>query len=188
VDCANCGKTLHRKKHRIECYDNHFCNMGCLGGWRSEHRTGEDCWVWEERVTRSCEWCGDEVTRRPGYPECEHTFCDLECYGSWLSARRSGEDHPQWKGGKRQYGAGWTRRKRNRVRIRDQARCQSCGMTEPDHQAEYGCALHVHHTTPARQFDDPEERNAMENLITLCISCHTRWEQMAPLHPDTPAD
>jgi len=27
--------------------------------------------------------------------------------------------------------------------------------------------------------DDPEERNAAENLITLCRDCHQRWERMA---------
>jgi predicted HNH restriction endonuclease len=59
-------------------------------------------------------------------------------------------------------------------------------MGEEDHLEEYGRRLDVHHITPAREIDDPDERNAMDNLITLCRGgCHHTWEQMAPLRPDT---
>jgi predicted HNH restriction endonuclease len=60
-------------------------------------------------------------------------------------------------------------------------------MTESDHYSEYGRALDVHHITPAREFEDGEKRNAMENLISLCVRCHTEWEKIAPLRPDTAA-
>lgn len=97
-----------------------------------------------------------------------------------------GEQSPHWKGGEREYGAGWSRRKRRNVRVRDQARCQSCGMTESTHIQQFDTKLHVHHIKPARQFENPSERNAMSNLITLCASCHHGlWEPMTPLRPDT---
>lgn len=63
-------------------------------------------------------------------------------------------------------------------------------MTEPEHLAEFGCKHSVHHITPIREFRDGgdldhEAANNLENLITLCRSCHSEWEQMAPLRPDT---
>ncbi|WP_152663320.1 HNH endonuclease [Halorubrum saccharovorum] len=98
----------------------------------------------------------------------------------------TGEDSPHWTGGEKAYGEGWSLKKRRRVRVRDLARCQDCGMTESKHVEKYGRALDVHHITPARQFDDPVERYAMSNLITLCKGCHLgKWEPMAPLRPDT---
>jgi predicted HNH restriction endonuclease len=55
-------------------------------------------------------------------------------------------------------------------------------MAKADHLTEYGERLHVHHIIPARQFDDPEPRNAMGNLITLCREDHAKWEGV-PLRP-----
>lgn len=31
--------------------------------------------------------------------------------------------------------------------------------------------------------DDSDDRNAMDNLVTLCRSCHSKAEHMAPLYP-----
>jgi len=63
-------------------------------------------------------------------------------------------------------------------------------MTESEHLEEYGRTFPVHHITPIREFRDGgeidhESANALKNLITLCDACHPRWEQMAPLRPDT---
>jgi len=72
-------------------------------------------------------------------------------------------------------------KKANEVRERDGHVCQNpkCGMTKYKHRKKYGQNLEVHHLRKAREFDDPEERDAKENLITLCIDCHQRWEQIA---------
>jgi 5-methylcytosine-specific restriction endonuclease McrA len=57
-------------------------------------------------------------------------------------------------------------------------------MSQESHFEEYGRKLDVHHITPARQFDDAEERNSMGNLEALCIPFHKTVESMAPLRPD----
>jgi len=44
--------------------------------------------------------------------------------------------------------------------------------------------IYVHHKTPAREVDDPEKRNAMNNLVTLCAACHQKWEKLYPLIPE----
>jgi len=78
------------------------------------------------------------------------------------------------------YGPGWNESKRRAVRARDNHCCQDCGMTQADHSDEHDERLHVHHLIKARDIDDPEERNAMENLITLCRDCHaTTWERLS---------
>jgi predicted HNH restriction endonuclease len=41
----------------------------------------------------------------------------------------------------------------------------------------------VHHITPIRDFDTPEEANTLDNLITLCEPCHAQWEGLY-LRPD----
>jgi 5-methylcytosine-specific restriction endonuclease McrA/predicted transcriptional regulator len=91
-----------------------------------------------------------------------------------------GPDHPRWNGGPMPYGEGWTERKKERVRESQDRRCADCGATAPD-----GRRLDVHHLRKAREFDDPEKRNAESNLVALCPSCHRKWERMYPLRPHT---
>jgi len=85
------------------------------------------------------------------------------------------------KKGHRDYGPNW-REQKQKARQRDDNSCQSCGMSSEKHKEKWGMELHVHHLTPAREFDDHEERNKLSNLITLCAACHRRWESM-PIQP-----
>ena len=100
-----------------------------------------------------------------------------------------GENNPHWSGGSYAYGPGWNKNKRCQVRERDGHKCLDCGMTQTEHKEKYGQKLHVHHLRKARDVDDPEKRNALENLATLCRDCHRRWERIAStgLYPDHPS-
>lgn len=93
---------------------------------------------------------------------------------------RTGDLAPNWKGGfASDYGSNW-KRMRDRVRKRDNHTCQDCG-----HEWVQGeTRLDVHHITPIKKFDQPEKANTLENLITLCRTCHNKWEGI-PLRPDT---
>lgn len=62
--------------------------------------------------------------------------------------------------------------------VRDQARCQDCGITAPEHIEENGRGLDVHHKVPYREFDDPETAHELSNLVTLCRSCHSDRHSM----------
>jgi transposase len=99
--------------------------------------------------------------------------------GNWPSL--SGSEHPNWNGGLEGYGPGWTDTKRRDVRQRDDHTCQDprCSVTQDEHLDQYGEKLHVHHLRKALDVDDAEQRNAEENLITLCRDCHRHWEQIA---------
>jgi DEAD/DEAH box helicase domain-containing protein len=103
----------------------------------------------------------------------------LDTTGYWLALqevtieklRQSG----LWRSDPNIYGPGWQKR-RAEVRLRDGYRCQVCGA------AEGGREHDVHHITPLRTFQETsgmvsyERANRMENLITLCPTCHHRAE------------
>ncbi|TRO57020.1 DUF1998 domain-containing protein, partial [Candidatus Bathyarchaeota archaeon] len=74
-----------------------------------------------------------------------------------------------WGSDQINYGLNWNRQ-RDRVRERDNFRCQICGSPET------GKAHDVHHKIPFRQFTSFLEANALDNLVTLCPSCHKRLE------------
>ena len=55
---------------------------------------------------------------------------------------------------------------REAVLIRDGRKCVRCGMTEAEHLAKWNRPITVDHR------DKDRSRNTMENLQTLCLSCH----------------
>ena len=76
------------------------------------------------------------------------------------------------------YGPNWPQQ-RDAARARDGYRCTRCGVTEDDTGREHD----VHHLQPFREFgyvrgvnDFYVEANRLENLITLCRSCHRAVE------------
>lgn len=114
---------------------------------------------------------------------------------SWLRNHRierrsvsesvSGELHPNWKGGRSFYaGPNWQEQRQKALR-RDGFKCQCCGID----QSELGQELDVHHIVPRSDFIsddgtlDYEKANEVDNLISLCKSCHSRWERLSPLRP-----
>jgi DEAD/DEAH box helicase domain-containing protein len=74
-----------------------------------------------------------------------------------------------WRNDPNDYGPGW-HALRERVRRRDLYRCQVCGAPETDRTHD------VHHKTPFRLFTSVEQANRLENLVTLCPTCHRRAE------------
>lgn len=121
------------------------------------------------RVTVDCRWCQSELERLPSELESleRGPFCDLDCYGEWLSQNVVGDDHHQWEGGTLNYGTGWWKVRRVALE-RDAFQCRHCGRSAED----IGRNPDVHHLKPVRDFDDPEEAHTLENVVTLCRSCH----------------
>ncbi|HEX2979165.1 MAG TPA: Zn-binding domain-containing protein, partial [Anaerolineaceae bacterium] len=98
---------------------------------------------------------------------------NLQTTGYWLTLSEATvkrlEEQGLWTNAANDYGPRWPEL-RNMVRARDGYRCQVCGALE------MGRPHHVHHKTPFRQFTSPEAANKLENLVTLCPSCHRRVE------------
>ncbi len=74
-----------------------------------------------------------------------------------------------WNNVTNDYGNDWTTI-RNQVRERDGYVCVHCGIPEGKN------AHHVHHKIPFKSFTDRDEANRLENLVTLCHSCHAGAE------------
>jgi uncharacterized protein YjcR len=107
--------------------------------------------------------------------------CSYSTIGKWLAIHDIDTSFYSSDSTGFRYGPGWNENKRNQVRELDNHECANCGMTQEDHQSEHNCKLHVHHLIKARDIDDAEKRNAVKNLVTLCASCHRKWEQMSKM-------
>lgn len=69
---------------------------------------------------------------------------------------------------------------RDQVLERDGSQCVKCGMSRSDHYLKYSCDLNVHHIDGKGWGVKKEERNnQLDNLITLCHSCHRKERPLA---------
>jgi DEAD/DEAH box helicase domain-containing protein len=75
------------------------------------------------------------------------------------------------------YGPNW-QKQRQKTLVRDSNRCRTCGA-----EARPGTGLHVHHIRPFREYgyvpgenDAYQLANDVDNLVTLCPSCHRQAE------------
>jgi len=103
-----------------------------------------------------------------------------------LSKERQGSNNPAWNGGRwaysgHHYGADWHRQRRSAKR-RDNFTCQDCGKQFHKKSPH----LHVHHIRPFRLFnfvpgqnENYREANLLDNLISLCETCHLLVEASA---------
>lgn len=141
--------------------------------------TGEDNPNGGEYIQTECEWCGESLTLPERQIErAENNFCSHQCNASYRSVHIRGEDHPLYVDGSHEnFGPNW-RQARQDARERDNHTCQSCGITEDALTRE----LHVHHIIPRRKFDSPAEANDLNNLVSLCASCHRAYEGV-PIRP-----
>ncbi len=80
------------------------------------------------------------------------------------------ERHWNWQGGKSYevYGIDFDDNLKEQVRLRDSHTCQLCSRTQKDEIVEYNNRLKIHH------IDYNKKNNNKDNLITLCLSCHTK--------------
>jgi 5-methylcytosine-specific restriction endonuclease McrA len=102
-----------------------------------------------------------------------------------ISTAFTGEKHPNWIGGISFYrGENW-RKQRRLARERDNYTCQMCGLTKSKIKRIFKRLPEVHHIIPYRKFGgDYEVANSLDNLITLCPSCHTKadWKYRKASH------
>lgn len=183
VECAWCGNTLKRKPSLVETRERLYCDYDCMGEWRAENTSGENSPRWMGgRVTLECQYCGDAFKVKRAKAD-KSAFCSYDCMGAWKKETGdvSGPNNPNWRGGYGPYyGPNWSKQRRWR-REEDDYRCQDCGMADEDSLDQFGAELSVHHIQPVRQFMSDsglnhESANDLENLVTLCMKCHAKWE------------
>lgn len=163
IECLNCGSRREVYPYRAEKEFQNGVSETCKKCMKKE-------------VKKSCDWCGDEIIKKQYVVENhENFFCDKNCLGKWRSENIVGEEHPRWKESTDNYGRNWSKI-REKVIQRDNESCEDCGIEREEHYEKYGTDIHVHHIKPRREFLEEgkgiEDANEMNNLVTLCSSCH----------------
>jgi 5-methylcytosine-specific restriction endonuclease McrA len=176
TSCERCGSTFEyypSDKEGIYCSE-------CIEYGEGLDELGMDKFA--ERVGRVCEQCGTRLKVLRSKVEREPVrFCSQECHGEWISENLHGEDHHCWKGGEVEYGGHWWYVRRQ-ARERDDYTCQMCGTTKE----ELGRHPDVHHIDPIREFENPQDAHTIDNVVSLCPSCHHLVENGSGDLPDGP--
>jgi hypothetical protein len=171
--CEICGDGFKVTPSNTE---RRFCGMECFAEHRRGKYTESDHPRWKERVERECHYCSEGMEVAPWYSEkFERVYCSDNCRFTAISEQYDGD-------GRFEYGEGWNEEKRETVREKYDKECQSCGIAQEKVVQITGRKLSVHHIRPAKEFDNPERRNAVDNLVPLCNTCHQKWEGI-PLRP-----
>lgn len=85
-----------------------------------------------------------------------------------ISEALRGENNPHWKGGSELYQGPDLKQQQRLARRRDKGICCNCGKKEGGRKHD------IHHIVPFEVYglERYEEANRLENLMTLCITCH----------------
>jgi len=178
IYCQECGdfyKTVYQSSA-----DSYSVCDSCRSKVKSRRMSGDsNPMAGEGKVIEyECKYCG-------AHNECLQSstdrgvFCDATCRDKWLSEHHTGENHRMWNGGKESYyGPNWEAQ-RQKCLQRDNYKCQSCGLDDEDATI----SLNAHHIIPFKRFDDRQKANKVDNLVSLCLSCHNKWEGI-PIKPE----
>jgi hypothetical protein len=150
--CAVCDFAFEVEPSRIKYGRGKYCSAKCqYEAIRAKPK---------KMLSFLCLGCGKSFERAQSVKnKGTGKFCTREC----RDLHWRGPLNPNWQGLRlvKRYGSNWAKQKRA-ARARDKM-CQHCCARDK---------LHVHHKTPIRLFDTPEEANDLANLITLCETCH----------------
>lgn len=127
----------------------------------------------EDKVVVRCVQCGKHFTQPRWFAdkEVQSKFCSADCRSNW-DLETFDEPFELVLEGRPEYRGGNWKSQSKKARERDGYCCQGCGITE----ADLGRQLDVHHKVPFRLFESPLEANQLDNLISVCPSCHKRLE------------
>lgn len=155
--CQQCNQAFDAYDHRAN-RPTKYCSRAC-----------RDLGI-STRVQLQCIQCGCQFERKAYMAEWSKDrgpFCGFACYGRWQSENVSGEANPNFVPASTARGAGQFYRNREACKARDGYRCTRCGSTN---------RLHSHHIREWNP-DDPTT-NELDNLVTLCASCHRKAHPM----------
>jgi endogenous inhibitor of DNA gyrase (YacG/DUF329 family) len=174
--CVQCGQEFHRKAYMAQWSRERgpFCGFRCYGKWQSVHCIG----VGRKRITVTCHTCGKAFEKQPSAVNKTHNFCSRACLAIWRSSLDwSGENNPSWLGGHTAYRGGNWHTQGALARKRDKDTCQHCGLERK--------SLPVHHKIPFHLFERYQDAKQLDNLITLCPTCHSKADmEFWQAHPE----
>lgn len=183
--CPVCERVFHKKRATSQTEwdeQTQYCSRACYGkskalpactceqcgqsyrpigrSWSAARYCSRACLTASQRKPLPlCAMCG-ETCHKHG-----RRFCSPECKVAWYR----GPAVYNYLGGqaREHYASAFWLERARLVRERDKV-CQHCGA-----ESSVGKELHVHHVVPWRISHD----DAVENLVTLCPSCHKREDQ-----------
>lgn len=178
TSCLECGGQFEyypsSKKglYCPDCMEKYGNSLFAENNLPSDMPSGKNHPTWN-REEVECSWCGETKTvTQSEFERNEEFFCDEECMSDWRSENWSGEDHPLWKGGEiDDYGGKWPAI-REKARQRDGYECVICSKSRED----IGYGPEVHHIEPVRGYDDPQDAHRLDNVVSLCPTCHSNAE------------
>jgi len=161
-NCDYCSTTFSEYPSQVTSKDT-FCSMECQRQWQKTV-TGEEHPLWEGgEDTLICDQCGDSYQKYSSKIRWGHQFCSLDCTAEFKEAR---DDYLY-------YGKNW-KSYSDKAREESGGVCQRKGCDKE--RCDNGAKLHVHHLTPAREFDEIEDAHDSDNLVVLCAKHHQRIE------------
>jgi 5-methylcytosine-specific restriction endonuclease McrA len=120
-----------------------------------------------------------EIAERVGRTQAAVAYWMKKHGVEWRDSKEAaprGEEHPDWDGGHTlEYGGEWQERREEAIQ-RDGEACRRCGTTREEARDKTGRDLHVHHIQKLKEFDDPSNGHELDNLLTVCQSCHAKIE------------
>jgi len=162
--CDYCSATFSEYPSQVTG-ENNFCSIDCHAKWQSENRNGKDAPNWQGGKTAlNCNNCGDEYKTWESKIRWNGQFCSTDCFYEWSKKSKSTYLY---------YGENWPDQA-DKARSRADGVCQRKGCQKE--QCDNGAKLHVHHLTPVKEFDKPENAHFQENLVVLCAKHHQRIE------------
>jgi 5-methylcytosine-specific restriction endonuclease McrA len=166
VVCHTCGSEFTKNPTNARNAEKHFCDESCYTEYKKETYSGEGNPSYAGRVQFECEECGAGFELPPSRAEQEPArFCSCECAGTHRARERN--DFPKSKNREEEglrypYGDYWGDQ-REKALERDGNECVECGRTD---------GLEVHHIKRAKSFTSRKKAHRLENLKTLCTTCH----------------
>lgn len=170
--CAICGKPVTRPKSQFK--NVALCSKECISKYFSLIMEGEKHPSFNS-IKMKCIVCGKEFYEPKSRVDIgKGKFCSKKCKYEYFSEHFAETLNPNWHGGSKDYrGPNWNKQ-RKRALIRDEFTCQRCGTTEN---------LQIHHKKAYKEFSGNwKEANKLNNLITLCGSCHSSIEPRIKKH------
>jgi len=146
-----------------------YCHIGELNpmfGKKRLYITGINNPNYKEKLKINCSYCGKIIEIYPNRIKyTKDFFCNKERFYLWKTENLKGKLNPNWNNGSSfgEYSQEFDSDLKERVRFRDNYRCQGCGCS----QLENGKMLDIHHIDYNKQNCD------IYNLISLCRSCHS---------------
>ncbi|MGH2620145.1 MAG: HNH endonuclease [Anaerolineales bacterium] len=163
--CDQCGAALLGRKPYLARLTKHaFCDVKCWGLWQRKHPNRSARPQKHKWLTLTCTNC-QKVFERPRHVRSSVTFpfCSRQCFQDYARVHFRGSGNPSWAGGAPDYyGPNWLTARKTGLK-RDRHRCQKCGSRR---------MLVVHHLREFAEFQNSVDAHELDNLQTLCRSCH----------------